>query len=157
MPAINKLIAAVLKGHPITSVRFSTLPDELHAVRKTRDGKVTLQLGKTTIPAEVWVAKQTRRFRNFSPNTPGYLGPKSSTNANNVEVYSQKRGWVPLKSLPDKPQSPRKLPAKTVHRRPRKAAPPSPSRATTSALVQLGTTLQALGAQLVNSVVDCAV
>ena len=43
------------------------------------------------------------------------------------------------------------------HRRPRKAAPPSPSRATTSALVQLGTTLQALGAQLVNSVVDCAV
>ena len=61
------------------------------------------------------------------------------------------------KSLPDKPQSPRKLPAKTVHRRPRKAAPPSPSRATTSALVQLGTTLQALGAQLVNSVVDCAV
>ena len=157
MPAINKLIAAVLKGHPITSVRFSTLPDELHAVRKTRDGKVTLQLGKTTIPAEVWMAKQTRRFRNFSPNTPGYLGPKSSTNANNVEVYSQKRGWVPLKSLPDKPQSPRKLPAKTVHRRPRKAAPPSPSRATTSALVQLGTTLQALGAQLVNSVVDCAV
>ena len=109
MPAINKLIAAVLKGHPITSVRFSTLPDELHAVRKTRDGKVTLQLGKTTIPAEVWMAKQTRRFRNFSPNTPGYLGPKSSTNANNVEVYSQKRGWVPLKSLPDKPQSPRKL------------------------------------------------
>ena len=77
--------------------------DELHAVRKTRDGKVTLQLGKTTIPAEVWMAKQTRRFRNFSPNTPGYLGPKSSTNANNVEVYSQKRGWVPLKSLPDKP------------------------------------------------------
>ena len=67
MPAINKLIAAVLKGHPITSVRFSTLPDELHAVRKTRDGKVTLQLGKTTIPAEVWMAKQTRRFRNFSP------------------------------------------------------------------------------------------
>ena len=62
-----------------------------------------------------------------------------------------------LKSLPNKPQSPRKLPAKTVHRRPRKAAPPSPSRATTSALVQLGTTLQALGAQLVNSVVDCAV
>ena len=54
-------------------------------------------------------------------------------------------------------RSPRKLPAKTVHRRPRKAAPPSPSRATTSALVQLGTTLQALGAQLVNSVVDCAV
>eukprot|EP00937_MAST-01D_sp_MAST-1D-sp2_P004726 g4726.t1 len=52
MPAINKLIAAVRKGHPITSVRFSTLPDELHAVRKTRDGKVTLQLGKTTIPAE---------------------------------------------------------------------------------------------------------
>ena len=51
--------------------------------------------------------------------------------------------------LPDKPQ--------TVHLRPRKAAPPSPSRATTSALVQLGTTLQALGAQLVNSVVDCAV
>ena len=35
--------------------------------------------------------------------------------------------------------------------------PPSPSCATTSALVQLGTTLQALGAQLVNSVVDCAV
>ena len=32
------------EGHPITSVRFSTLPDELHAVRKTRDGKVTLQL-----------------------------------------------------------------------------------------------------------------
>ena len=57
--------------------------------------------------------------------------------------------WVPPKSLPDKPQSQRKLPAKTVHRRPRKAAPPSPSRATTSALVQLGTTLQALGAQLV--------
>ena len=50
-----------------------------------------------------------------------------------------------------------KLPAKTVHLRPRKAAPPAPSRATTSALVQLGTTLQALGAQLVNSVVDCAV
>ena len=65
--------------------------------------------------------------------------------------------WLHAKSLPDKPQSPRKLPAKTVHRRPRKAAPPSPSRATTSALVQLGTTLQALGAQLVNSVVDCAV
>ena len=74
-----------------------------------------------------------------------------------VEVYSQKRGWVPLKSLPNKPQSPRKLPAKTVHRRPHKAAPPSPSRDTTCALVQLGTTLQALGAQLVNSVVDCAV
>ena len=103
------------------------------------------------------MAKQTRRFRNFSPNTPGYLGPKSSTNANNAEVHSQKRGWVPPKPLPGEPQSPRKLPAKTVHRRPRKAAPPSPSRATTSALVQLGTTLQALGAQLVNSVVNCAV
>ena len=97
------------------------------------------------------------RFRNSPPDTPGCPGPGPSTNANNVEVYSQKRGWVPLKSLPDKPQSPRKLPAKTVHRRPRKAAPPSPPRATTSALVQLGTTLQALGAQLVNSVVDCAV
>ena len=45
MPAINKLIAAVLKGHPITSVRFSTLPDELHAVRKTRDGKAILNTG----------------------------------------------------------------------------------------------------------------
>ena len=40
----------------------------------------------------------------------------AGANANNVEVYSQKRGWVPLKSLPDKPHSPRKLPAKAVHR-----------------------------------------
>ena len=72
-------------------------------------------------------------------------------------MYPQKRGWAPLRSLPGKPQPPRKLPAKAVHRRPRKAAPPPPPRATTSALVQLGTTLQALGAQLVNSVVDCAV
>ena len=108
-------------------------------------------------------ASQTHWFwkAGFSPDMDASLDtpPRrpASTNANNVEVYSQKRGWVPLKSLPDKPQSPRKLPAKTVHRRPRKAAPPSPSRATTSALVQLGTTLQALGAQLVNSVVDCAV
>ena len=65
--------------------------------------------------------------------------------------------WVLPKSLPDKPPSPRKLPAKTAHRRPRKAAPPLPARGTTSELVQLGTTLQALGTQLVNSVVDCAV
>ena len=50
------------------------------------------------------IRKETRP----TPNTPGYLGPKSSTNANNAEVYSQKRGWVPLKSLPGKPQSPRK-------------------------------------------------
>ena len=103
------------------------------------------------------MAKQTRRFRNFSPNTPGYLGPKSSTNANNVEVYSQKRGWVPLKSLPDKPQSPCKLPAKTVHRRPHRALQLPPAHDTTSSLLQLGTTLQALCAQLINSVVDCAV
>ena len=76
--------------------------------------------------------------------------------ANNVEVYTQKYGWVLLKSLRDKPQSPHKLPAKTVHRRPRKAAPPPPARATTSAPVQLCTNLQALGEQLVDSVVDCA-
>ena len=36
---------------------------KLHAVRKTRGGKVTLQLCKAATPA-VWVAKQTHRFRN---------------------------------------------------------------------------------------------
>ena len=76
MPGIDKLISAVRKGHKITSVRFSNLPDEHHVILKSRDGKVPLRLGKTTIPAELWMAKQTKRFRNFGVNTKGYLGPK---------------------------------------------------------------------------------
>ena len=69
MTAISKLIKAVQNGQRISSVRFRHLPDEMHTVIKTRDGKVALQLGKTVIPAEVWMAKQTKRFRNFGINT----------------------------------------------------------------------------------------
>ena len=87
MTAISKLIKAVQNGQRISSVRFRHLPDEMHTVIKTRDGKVALQLGKTAIPAEVWMAKQTKRFRNFGVNTKGYLGPNSSTNINSVEIY----------------------------------------------------------------------
>ena len=149
MPAIDKLISAVRKGHKITSVRFSNLPDEHHVILKSRDGKVSLKLGKTTIPAELWMAKQTKRFRNFGINTKGYLGPNSSTNINNVEAYLTGRGWIPLRNIPS--TSPRKktLPAKTkAPTRRRAAAPPSPERAT---LLSLGTTLQNLGAQVVQA------
>ena len=149
MPAIDKLINAVRKGHNISAVRFSHLPDELHTVMKTRDGKVSLKLGKTLVPAELWLAKQTKRFRNFGPNTKGYLGPNSSTNINNVEAYLTGRGWIPLRNIPS--TSPRKktLPTKTkAPTRRRAAAPPSPERAT---LLSLGTTLQNLGAQVVQA------
>ena len=149
MTAISKLIKAVQNGQRISSVRFRHLPDEIHTVIKTRDGKVALQLGKTVIPAEVWMAKQTKRFRNFGVNTKGYLGPNSSTNVNNVEAYLTGRGWIPLRSIPS--TSPRKktLPTKTkAPTRRRAAAPPSPERAT---LLSLGTTLQNLGAQVVQA------
>ena len=149
MTAISKLIKAVQNGQRISSVRFRHLPDEMHTVIKTRDGKVALQLGKTVIPAEVWMAKQTKRFRNFGVNTKGYLGPNSSTNINNVEAYLTGRGWIPLRNIPS--TSPRKktLPAKTkAPTRRRAAAPPSPERAT---LLSLGTTLQNLGAQVVQA------
>ena len=112
MPAIDKLISAVRKGHKITSARFSHLPDELHTIQKSRDGKVSLKLGKTVVPAELWLAKQTRRFRNFGPNTPGKLGPNSTTNINNVELYLIGRGWIPLRSVPA--GSPRKSKALTL-------------------------------------------
>ena len=149
MTAISKFIKAVQNGQRISSVRFRHLPDEMHTVIKTRDGKVALQLGKTVIPAEVWMAKQTKRFRNFGVNTKGYLGPNSSTNINNVEAYLTGRGWIPLRNIPS--TSPRKktLPAKTkAPTRRRAAAPPSPERAT---LLSLGTTLQNLGAQVVQA------
>ena len=68
MPAIDKLIFAVRKGRDITSVRFRHLPDEMHTVIKSPDGKVALQLGKTITPAELWMAKQTKR----SAYTPLY-------------------------------------------------------------------------------------
>ena len=117
MPAIDKLISAVRKGHKITSVRFSNLPDEHHVILKSRDGKVSLKLGKTTIPAELWMAKQTKRFRNFGINTKGYLGPNSSTNINSVEIYMAGRGWMPLTDLTvagaiDRRRSPTKAKAK---------------------------------------------
>ena len=117
MPAIDKLISAVRKGHKITSVRFSNLPDEHHVILKSRDGKVSLKLGKTTIPAELWMAKQTKRFRNFGVNTKGYLGPNSSTNINSVEIYMSGRGWMPLTDLTvtgaiDRRRSPTKAKAK---------------------------------------------
>jgi hypothetical protein len=151
MPAIDKLINAVRKGHNISAVRFSHLPDELHTVMKTRDGKVSLKLGKTLVPAELWLAKQTKRFRNFGPNTKGKLGPNSTTNINSVEIYLVGRGWIPLRSAPvNSPRKPKKLPAKTVapRRRAPAAAPPSPERTT---LVALGNTLQQLGAQMLQA------
>ena len=117
MTAISKLIKAVQNGQRISSVRFRHLPDEMHTVIKTRDGKVALQLGKTVIPAEVWMAKQTKRFRNFGINTKGYLGPTSSTNINSVEIYMAGRGWMPLTDLTvagtiDRRRSPTKAKAK---------------------------------------------
>ena len=116
MTAISKLIKAVQNGQRISSVRFRHLPDEMHTVIKTRDGKVALQLGKTVIPAEVWMAKQTKRFRNFGINTKGYLGPTSSTNINSVEIYMAGRGWMPLTDLTvtgaiDRRRSPTKKPS----------------------------------------------
>ena len=84
MPAIDKLIFAVRKGRDITSVRFRHLPDEMHTVIKSRDGKVALQLGKTITPAELWMAKQTKRFRNFGINKQG-IGPNSTAHINSVE------------------------------------------------------------------------
>ena len=116
MTAISKLIKAVQNGQRISSVRFRHLPDEMHTVIKTRDGKVALQLGKTVIPAEVWMAKQTKRFRNFGVNTKGYPGPNSSTNINSVEIYMAGRGWMPLTDLTvsgaiDRRRSPTKKPS----------------------------------------------
>ena len=102
MPAIDKLIFAVRKGRNITSVRFRHLPDEMHTVTKSRDGKVALQLGKTVTPAELWMAKQTRRFRNLGTNKKG-IGPNSTAHSKSVEVYTARRGWAPLVDLPDPP------------------------------------------------------
>ena len=93
MPAIDKLIFAVRKGRDITSVRFRHLPDEMHTVIKSRDGKVALQLGKTITPAELWMAKQTKRFRNFGINKQG-IGPNSTAHSKSVEVYTASRGWL---------------------------------------------------------------
>ena len=150
MPAIDKLISAVRKGHKITAVRFCHLPDELHSVIKTRDGKVALKLGKITIPAEVWMARQTKRFRNFGINTKGYLGPNSTTNTNSVDVYLHGRGWIKLRDIPaTSPRKPKKnLPTKTTRAPARRAAPASPERAT---LMSLATTLQQMGAQVVQA------
>lgn len=102
MPAIDKLIFAVRKGRDITSVRFRHLPDEMHTVIKSRDGKVALQLGKTITPAELWMAKQTKRFRNLGTNKQG-IGPNSTAHSKSVEVYTARRGWAPLVDLPDPP------------------------------------------------------
>ena len=148
---MQKLVLAVNSGLKITSVRFRHLPDEMHKVIKTRAGKVALQLGKTVIQAELWLSKQTKRFRNFGPNTKGKLGPKSTTNINSVEIYLVGRGWIPLRSAPvNSSRKPKKLPAKTVapRRRAAAAAPPSPERTT---LVALGSTLQQLGAQVLQA------
>ena len=134
MPAIDKLISAVRKGHRITSARFSHLPDELHTIHKSRDGKVSLKLGKTVVPAELWLAKQTRRFRNFGPNTPGKLGPNSTTNINSVEVYLIGRGWIPLRSVPA--GSPRKSKAKAKAAPRGRAAPLSPERIDASSALE---------------------
>ena len=90
MPAIDKLIFAVRKGRNITSVRFRHLPDEMHTVIKSRDGKVALQLGKTVTPAELWMAKQTLRFRNLGTNKKG-IGPKLTAHSKSVEVYTPYR------------------------------------------------------------------
>ena len=95
MPAIDKLICAVRKGQHITSVRFRHRPDEMHTVVKSRNGKVALQLGKTVTPAELWVAKQTRRFRKL-----GTIGPKSTAHIKRVEVFTVGHGWAPLVDLP---------------------------------------------------------
>ena len=104
MPAIDKLILAVRKGRDITSVRFRHLPDEMHTVIKSRDGKVALQLGKTITPAELWMAKQTKRFRNFGTNKQG-IGPNSTVHSKSVEVYTARRGWAPLADLPGPPRA----------------------------------------------------
>ena len=129
MPAIDKLIFAVRKGRNITSVRFRHLPDEMHTVIKTRDGKVALQLGKTVIQAELWLAKQTRRFRNFGQNTPGKLSPNSTTNANSVDVYITGTGWVPLKDLTlSGAVDRRRSPTKAKKKSPSPTKKPSPVR-----------------------------
>ena len=129
MVAIQKLITAVKNGQPVSSVRFRHLPDEMHTVIKTRDGKVALQLGKTVIPAELWLAKQTRRFRNFGPNTPGKLSPNSTTNANSVDVYITGTGWVPLKDLTlSGAVDRRRSPTKAKKKSPSPTKKPSPVR-----------------------------
>ena len=102
MPPIDKLIFAVRKGRDVTSVRFRHLPDEMHTVIKSRDGKVALQLGKTITPAELWMAKQTKRFRKFGTKKKG-IAPNSTAHTNSVEVYTAGRGWAPLADLPDPP------------------------------------------------------
>ena len=56
MTAASKPIKAAQNGQCTSLVRFCHLPDEIHTVTKTRDGKVTMQLGKTVIVAEVWMA-----------------------------------------------------------------------------------------------------
>ena len=65
------------------------------------------------MPPKLGKAKHTKSFRNFGINTKGYLGPNSSTNINNVEIYLAGRCWIPLRSIPS--TSPRKetLPHKT--------------------------------------------
>lgn len=113
MAIISKLIKAVQNGVRVSSVRFRHLPDEMHTITKTRSGKVVLRLGKTVTPAELWLSKQTRRLRNLSPNTPGYLGPNSTANANSVDIYIKGTGWMPLTDLTvdgslDKRRSPQK-------------------------------------------------
>lgn len=99
MPSIDKLINAVTAGVPVSSVRFRHIPDEMHTVIKTKSGKVALQLGKTAIHAELWLAKQTKRLRGLSPNSSGSLGPISSANINSVDVYVRGTGWMPLTQL----------------------------------------------------------
>ena len=92
MTAASKLIKAAQNGQCISLVRFCHLPDEMHTAIK---GKAALQLGKAVIPAEVWMAKQTKHSRNSSVKTKGYLGPNSTTNINSVESHMAGRGWVP--------------------------------------------------------------
>ena len=108
MPAIDKLIYAVHKGRRITSVRFRHRPDEMHTVVQSRDGKVALQLGKTVTPAELWMAKQTQRFRKFGTNARSCTGPNPTAHIKSVEVYCVGRGWMPLVDLPAPPGASRR-------------------------------------------------
>ena len=83
-------------------MRFWHLPSKMHTVIKSRDGNVALQLGKTITPAELLMAKQTKRFRKFGTKKKS-IAPNSTAHINSVEAYTARLGWAPLADLPAPP------------------------------------------------------
>ena len=99
MTIIANLTTAVKNDVPVTSVCLKQLGNEQWTVSTSRQGHVTLQLGKTIKKAMVWPIYQTQRFRSFKAKK-GKLGSGSTVNMNTAQVHISGLGWVPMKSMP---------------------------------------------------------